>query len=534
MGNIYITGFMAAGKSSLGLILSEKLGWENVDLDNLIEKNSGLSIAEIFKEQGEEGFRKLECRALYRVASQHGLIVTTGGGTVLSSENRSLMKRTGIIIALGVSLKEAVKRANQDGGLDKRPILKRMETAYSFRQDLYREADFFIETDNKAPGTVAEEVTKYIKASFSFPLVRVTAGKEAYSVLIKPTSLGDLGESLFKLGARNSVVIFSDTNVWPLYQEPLKESLKSAGLSYLNWNVFPSEKNKSLNSARQAYDFLVEAGITRDTFAIAFGGGLVGDLGGFIAATYMRGIPFVQVPTSLLAQVDAGIGGKVAVNHPRGKNLIGTFYQPAGCLMDPLLLRSLPERKFKEGLAEVIKYALLTGGEMVQTLEKNKTEIFQKDPRVLSDVIHQCCKTKANYVMGDEKDFGIRRHLNLGHTLGHALETLTGYDFLYHGEAVSIGLVWAAFLSELLGVAEKGLTEYIKDLLSFYHLPTSLPRLVKGKISSREQLLNTMMLDKKADKASLNCILIAQPGKIMVQGNIPNAVLMEAFSVIGL
>lgn len=531
MGNIYITGFMAAGKSSVGEKLARRWGWSWVDLDALITASTGSQVADILTERGEEYFRDIEEEILAEVAQKHNQVVSTGGGVILRETNRSLLKRSGIVVGLHVSLAESQRRCTADGGPGQRPLLHQASQRYEAREPLYREADVLVHTDGKSVEDVVSAIIKELDTPLTAPPLSVAMASGSYDLIIRPTILGKLGTYLKQLGARQKVMIVSDTNVWPLYAKQVDQSLQEADLTHIHWNVTPQETYKSLTSASQAYDFLLEKKITRDTFCVALGGGLAGDLAGFIAATYMRGLPFVQVPTSLLAQVDASVGGKVAVNHTRAKNSIGTFYHPRLCLIDPLVLRSLPRRQYIEGLAEVIKYALLEGQTFLDELLAKKEAILAKDPLVLRDIIAMCCASKARHVMADEKDHGLRRHLNLGHTLGHALETLGNYTLL-HGEAVALGLVWAGRISSILGLAEKDLENRIQAILRAFDLPVIWPETMVP--PERETVAQTMLLDKKADHSGVKCIVLAAPGQASVQEQVSASILMEAMESIGL
>jgi len=339
--------------------------------------------------------------------------------------------------------------------------------------------------------------------------VRVALGQDSYNILIGSGNLNELGSKI-KGTAKNGVVI-SNPVIWSLYGETIEESLEQAGIKFNYLNVPEGEEYKSLKSASDLYDRLIELRIQRGDFLIALGGGVIGDLAGFVAATYMRGIPLVQVPTTLLAQVDSSIGGKVAVDHPKGKNMIGCFYQPKLVHIDINTLRTLPEREFRTGMAEVIKYAFLEGKSGLSFLEKNLNNILNLDTSLLLKVVQKCCEFKARIVEEDEKDMGLRAILNYGHTFGHAIEAATDYKGILHGEAIAIGMVGAAIISQELGWADNNFVERHINLLK----NTGLPSKIEG--INPDEVLNRIILDKKGHGGEIRFILLKAPGEPVIK-----------------
>lgn len=305
--------------------------------------------------------------------------------------------------------------------------------------------------------------------------------------------------------------MISDQNVARRYGKTVLDSLKSEGFDPLLITVAPGETAKSLENAQRCYDQLAAHRIERKSFVIALGGGVVGDLAGFVAATYLRGVGFIQVPTTLLAQVDSSVGGKVGVNLKAGKNLVGAFYQPSLVLCDLDTLATLPEREFRAGLAEVIKYGIIYDAKLFNQIERNLEELLALSPEILSSTIARCCAIKAEVVSQDETESGLRAILNFGHTVGHAIEAISGYGKYLHGEAISIGQVAAARLS----VQTRGLSEAeairIENLFKAAKLPT---KITLNEIK-RKRLLNAMQLDKKVSSGEIRFVLAERIGQVV-------------------
>lgn len=305
------------------------------------------------------------------------------------------------------------------------------------------------------------------------------------------------------------LLIVSDDNVAPLYLERLHLALGSR--DSVSLVISPGEAQKSFANWRRVTDALVKMGALRDATVIALGGGVIGDLAGFAAASYMRGIRFVQVPTTLLAQVDASVGGKTAINHPAGKNLLGAFHQPSAVIIDTETLNTLPAREFRAGMAEVVKYGVIRDDSYFAWLEENTTAINERNEGVVAEMIARSVGNKAEVVGEDEKEQGVRALLNFGHTFAHAIETLTGYERYLHGEAVAIGMLTAARLSEDLGKCPAGICDRIETLLGNFGLPLAWPTEV-----SAENAVDTMAMDKKALDSGLRLILVEAMGKATI------------------
>ena len=339
------------------------------------------------------------------------------------------------------------------------------------------------------------------------PIVPVCAPApdSRYDIHIGHGLLGSCAALLSPYAGRRAAVV-ADSNTAPLYADVLLGQLKAAGVQASLITVPAGESTKCPEQLMRLYDAFLDLRITRADLIVALGGGVVGDLTGYAACTYLRGVHFVQVPTTLLAQVDSSVGGKVAVNHPRGKNLLGAFYQPELVLIDCDTLRTLDARQFGAGLGEVIKYGCICDRALFERLESLGTR--ERLMPVLDEVIARCCALKADYVRCDPHDHGVRMQLNFGHTLAHALENAMGYGTLLHGEAVSIGMVAAARWGEALGITPKGTAERIRAVLKGYELMTEVPAGLSAKA-----LAATMALDKKAEGSTVRVVILTEIGQ---------------------
>lgn len=309
-------------------------------------------------------------------------------------------------------------------------------------------------------------------------------------------------------------LIISDTNVGPLYSNEIIKALSENDIGIRTILIDPGESSKTIEKAMDIYTTALNFRMDRDSLFIALGGGVVGDLAGFTASTYMRGVPYLQIPTSLLAQVDSSVGGKTAVNHPLGKNMIGSFYQPKGVLINTDTLKSLPVRQISTGLAEVIKYGVIADKNLFSYLEENIEKVFSFDDKVLNHIIYKSCTIKAKIVAQDEKDKGIRGILNFGHTIGHAIEAETSFTEYTHGESVAIGMVAEAELAQLLGLIDKGFVDRLKNLLLKAKLPIKLPNI------DTDRLIKHMQRDKKNKIGKIVFVLPTKLGRVEMFDNI--------------
>jgi len=337
--------------------------------------------------------------------------------------------------------------------------------------------------------------------------LKVNLDRDSYEIIIDKAILNKSGQIIdSSLNIGDKILIISDQNVYPLYGEKLENSLQAENYQVLSYILEPGEKSKNNNELNKIYDLLLESRFDRNSTIIALGGGVVGDLAGMAAATFMRGINFIQIPTSLLAQVDSSVGGKVAINHPKAKNIIGAFYQPEIVIIDIELLKTLKPRDYNTGLAEVIKYGFGFNQDLFTYIENNITEIKEISPEVLSKLVYICCQIKSDIVNQDEREKGIRAKLNLGHTIGHAVEALTDYQKYTHGEAVALGMVYESYLASRLNYISSEEINRLKNLLTKFELPIIMPESIKY-----DNLINKMKTDKKVKN---NQIFLALPNSI--------------------
>lgn len=342
--------------------------------------------------------------------------------------------------------------------------------------------------------------------------VSVELGERSYDIVIERGILSGLGEALKGFGFSKRVSIISNPTVFGLYGKTVIDSLRSSDFDTLEVIIPDGEECKDYLWSYYILTELLKQRLDRKSCLIALGGGVIGDITGFAASIYMRGISFVQIPTTLLAQVDSSVGGKTGVNHHLGKNMIGTFYQPRLVWIDIDTLRTLPEREFLSGLSEIIKYGVIWDRDFFEFLEKNKRSILALDPSALTNIIRRSCEIKAEVVSKDEREAGLRAILNFGHTIGHAIETVTGYKRYLHGEAVSIGMRAAAKLSMLLGIAREGVEDRVLSILSSYGLPVNIPAEIKD-----DEIISSMEIDKKALSGRLRFVLSEGIGKVRIE-----------------
>jgi 3-dehydroquinate synthase len=351
----------------------------------------------------------------------------------------------------------------------------------------------------------------------------VALGERSYEIHIGRGLLGKVGELLGQLPVTKKALVVTQPAIAAAYGDRVLSSLRRHGFAAEAFEVLDAEEAKSLEWLEKIYDRLVELRLDRRSPVIALGGGVVGDLGGFAAATYLRGVPLVQIPTTLLGQVDSSIGGKTAVNHPRGKNLIGAFYQPRLVLIDVETLSTLPVRDLRSGLAEVVKYGVIAKPDLFELLEQRVADVLAGDADLLTRVIRDCCQIKADVVSVDEHEGGPRLLLNFGHTFGHAIEAAGGFSTYTHGEAVAIGMMWATELSLRLGMCTPELRQRLQELLQAFGLPTALSNPTQG-------LRDALLLDKKVIGGRQRFILVEALGNVSIRDDVPPVLVEEVIA----
>ncbi|WP_017652337.1 3-dehydroquinate synthase [Fortiea contorta] len=353
-------------------------------------------------------------------------------------------------------------------------------------------------------------------------VIHVNLPQQSYEIAIASASLDHLGQHITSLHLGKKVLLVSNPTIFKHYGERAIKSLEAAGFTVATSTLPPGERYKNLNSIQKIYDSAVENRLERSSTMVALGGGVIGDMTGFAAATWLRGINVVQVPTTLLAMVDSSVGGKTGVNHPQGKNLIGAFYQPRFVLIDPEVLKTLPVSEFRAGMAEVIKYGVIWDTELFAQLEASKhlNQLRYIQPELIDTILSRSCQAKADVVSKDEKEAGLRAILNYGHTVGHAVESLTGYRLLKHGEAVAIGMVAAGQIAVEMGLWSKEDTERQNALIQKAGLPTQLPDGI-----DIAAIIAALQLDKKVRDGKVRFVLPTQIGVVKVTDEVPSEIV---------
>jgi 3-dehydroquinate synthase len=348
----------------------------------------------------------------------------------------------------------------------------------------------------------------------------------SYDILIAPGSLSELGAEMSALKLGKKVLVISNPEIFDYYGETVVTSLEKAGFEVYHHLIPAGENSKTLAEIERVYDTALDRRLERSSTMVALGGGVIGDMTGFAAATWLRGIHFVQVPTSLLAMVDASVGGKTGVNHPKGKNLIGAFYQPRLVLIDSDVLKTLSDREFRAGMAEVIKYGIIWDADLFDRLEAAPAlDTFSHlDPELLQLIITRSCQSKADVVCEDEKESGVRAILNYGHTIAHAIESLTGYTEINHGEAVGMGMVAAGAIAQKLGLWREEEAQRQNALIRKAGLETTMPPL------NIEEVLHTLTTDKKVKAGKVRFILPTAIGTVEISDQVPPEVLREVLT----
>ncbi|MDA1347953.1 MAG: 3-dehydroquinate synthase [Chloroflexi bacterium] len=540
--NIFITGFSGSGKTSVGKAVARRLGWTFVDTDDLVIESAGKSIQDVFAGEGELAFRELERQALTAASAGDQQVVSTGGGVPMDEANRATMERAGRIICLEARPETIYKRLSQQSRSEREPVVRpmlqatdpqeRIRTLKADRQAAYALAHWTVHTDGISTEDAAAEVIRacgiLTKGLIRFDghdlgaVVQTSSGD--YPVWVGWDILGELGERALGVFRPSAAFVIHDSGTGE-HAARAHRSLEDAGIETSVYAMPSGEKNKTLNTVSDVYRWLAGKRAERKHLLVAVGGGMVGDLVGFVAATYLRGMPFAQVPTSLLAMMDASVGGKVAVDLPDGKNLVGAFHQPRFVLSDVQTLKSLPARELTAGWAEAIKHGLILEPDLLSQFEDGGHAIRSLDPEQATSIIRRSVAVKAGVVSRDEKEtLGIRALLNYGHTIGHALEAFTGYSTLLHGEAVSIGMMGAGHISRQMGLLSEAELERQRALLEAFGLPLSYPEV------DAEAVIHAMKSDKKTQDKTIHWVLLDGIGNAVTRSDVPPDLVRETLA----
>jgi shikimate kinase/3-dehydroquinate synthase len=507
---LFLVGPPGVGKSVVGRDLARVLGAAFFDVDDAVEKVTRKPNARTIIDEGIERFRDHESTVIARLRPTPAWeVVATGGGSPVRAENRENMRRLGLIVGLRGSVGHVARGIERT--MDKREHLRRQgfaprdaaAHAMRTRREAYADVDVGFAVDGSTPQEVALAIAAWIVSARG---IRVdVAASRAYPVLVRTGLLEHVGKHLADLGWSGRIAVVGDRTATRAHIPAVAASLRDAGMEPVLLRVPEGERAKSKGALDRLWRDLARSGIARDGGVVAVGGGATGDLAGFAAATYMRGIAVAHVPTTLLAMVDSSIGGKTGIDLPEGKNLVGAFHAPSAVFSDPATLATLPARQVSSGLAEVVKTAFLADRESVDQAARSLERVVRdRDLAPATLLVAMSAELKAAVVGADEREAGLREILNFGHTLGHAYEAASGYRAT-HGEAVAVGMVFATALAEDLGLAPRTLRPLLEDLLRRARLPT------RARIPSRAWTL--LGRDKKARRGRIRWILPRRIGR---------------------
>ncbi len=523
--SLVLTGFMGTGKTSVGRIVAARLAREFVDIDAVIQAREGQTISAIFQTRGEAYFRAREAALVAELAGRDGLVIATGGGTLIAPGNRAAFADA-FVVCLDASAEEIVRRL---AGMSDRPLLaqgemhERVVALLQARHEAYAQIQMHVDTTGKTIEQVADEVIALFQAGHKTtaePSFCVTTPEGAYPVFVGSglhSQIGAILSSLVSMGdvaLSSRCAIITNPRVGALYAQRVAAALVECGFKPVQIEIPDGEQYKTLDTVRTLYDQLIAAGLERRSALFALGGGVVGDVAGFVAATFLRGVPLVYLPTTLLAMVDASIGGKVGVDHPRGKNLIGAFKQPLAIIADTATLTTLPDEEWRAGMAEVVKHGMIGDAELFERVESGEwgaqTPNRDESRYRVGGWLERAMRVKVEIVMRDPYERGERAKLNLGHTFAHALERISGYR-MRHGDAVAIGLMCATRLAVNRQSCEPRLIPRLEHTLRRIGLPTRIPDEWPP-----AAILEAMMTDKKRLEGRLRFVLPRGLGDVVI------------------
>lgn len=537
---VVLTGFSGSGKSTVALLLAAKLGWRPVDIDQDIEIEYGMTIPEIFARDGEESFRAVERQHLLNALDANRVIIATGGGAVANDEvwGDSLLRRDGtLVVTLDARPDEVLRRMREQaelvGASTERPMLaggdplKRIDDLKTQRQDYYDRADVTLIVDRIPAQAVADEIATMVRPSLLEPRARLVASSGSSDIHIGPGAIDYAGELIRERYPKaQHAWIVADANVDAIHGSSVETTLLAFGLHPRRLAVPAGEGSKSFATLGTLHDWMLNGGVERGDVVVALGGGVIGDLAGFAAATVLRGIGLVQIPTTLLSMVDSSIGGKTGINHAAGKNLIGAFYQPPLVIIDTHFLGTLPPRELRSGFGEIVKHAIIQpstpGGDradLQRFLERNAKGLRNLREPAITYLVARNIELKAAVVANDERETGIRAFLNFGHTLGHGIEA-AGYQLL-HGEAIAVGMRAAMRIGGTLGTATPIDIEYVDSLIDRFGLPARA-------VVDRDRVMDLIASDKKKRSGRLRWILPLNSGGVTISEDVPLEVARAA------
>ena len=505
---IFLVGISGSGKTAIGKKLARLLDVEFVDTDERIEKLVGNSVVEIFDKWGEKKFRKLELDVVQKLCFESGdRVVATGGGLPMQAACAKAISRAGVVVWLRVALKVAAKRSLSGSrplldGVSNRLVAVSEQLA---RREKRYEKISKLEVDTSGSGVI--HIAEELVAKLGLPAkIQLVASGGSCSIVVGNELMADFGEKLRDFVPATTAVVVEDSLAAKYHGASLVRSIRSAGYRVRRIKIEAGERNKSLRRVRKLHDFFHASGVDRSTPVIVLGGGVVGDLAGFAAATWLRGVPLIQIPTTLLAQVDSAIGGKTGVNTSAGKNTVGAFYHARLVWADINTLQTLPAREFRSGLGEVLKYGAAMDRRFFRCLEEISEGLLERKSTELIRSVLRCIELKCRVVSLDDLETkGVRQVLNFGHTVGHALETATHYRRYKHGEAVAIGMVMESRLSHAEGLCSERTVERLIGAVSNFGLPFT------EELKKCEKFLG---IDKKRAGKGIYAPLLRSIGKV--------------------
>jgi len=545
---IVLVGLMGAGKTTVGRILSDMLGWPFYDSDDEIVRAAGKSISAIFEEEGEPAFRDLERITMKGLLRHSKCVIASGGGSMSIPETANLILENSLCLWLEVPLDTLIERTKDSN----RPLLKHgnaeeiLGMLMEKRRDAYMQAHLHILDDDLSPEDISERILMQI-CEYLFDTdqieeddkhipqalcLTVSLNDRSYPIFIGADLLNDCDVWLPEEFRNKKAFIITDYNVRAVVTDKFQAAIKPHMKSVSVIELPPGEQTKSFDRFQVIIEWLLESGIKRDSLIFAVGGGVVGDLSGFVAASVLRGVDFIQIPTTLLSMVDSSVGGKTGINSKFGKNLIGAFYQPRAVIADLNSLQTLPPREWLSGYAEIVKTALLRDGEFFTWLEINLGKLIEKNHMTVMRAIEKSCNMKADIVADDEhEENGMRAKLNLGHTFGHALETLCGYSSeLLHGEAVAIGLVLAARLSQNMGHITESDVLRVSHHLRAIGLRTEIRDVKLPDGTTCDDIIDVMRKDKKSTNEGMVFVIMTRLGDAELAYNVPEEMVRKVIT----
>ncbi|MBV7328738.1 3-dehydroquinate synthase [Chloroflexi bacterium TSY] len=509
--NIILTGFMGTGKTTIGQSLAKRLNREFIDMDTQIEAHYGKPISQVFADEGEPHFRVTEARLCQQLSEQSGLVISTGGGALVNSGNRKALATSGVIICLTATVDEILRRVDEMGI---RPLLdnspeerrQRIRNLLHERRHAYAAIVHQVDTTGRTPEHVVDGLFQTLAAEqevSGMTLIPVKNPLGSYDICLGEGLLEHAGTLLRNRGVRvGPAAVVTNPIIGAHFADTVGQSLRAAGFEPTICTVPDGEEHKTLETMASIYDQLMGASLDRSSPLIALGGGVVGDMMGFAAASFLRGVPFVQLPTSLLSMVDASVGGKTGVDLPQGKNLVGAFKQPEVVIIDTKVLETLPAVEFRCGLAETIKHGIIDAPDLFEQIEEH-------GPTSLTHMVADAVRVKVRVVEEDPYEHGRRALLNLGHTFGHPIEHVSGYQ-VRHGEAVAAGIVASAHLAASIECCSPKLVTRIHNVLDRVGLPTHFSGY------DLDETMAIMRHDKKRKGKTLRFIIPQEIGDVTI------------------